>query len=374
MQDHVITEGFLKALDRYFSGEAENAREAAKEAGLSGPNRFLEILKEAYRRGYVTIRSPVDPRLCEKFRQWVGLSLKLEAYIVKGRPDHRTFSLKSAEVFLIYLKRLLTNDRVAEINIGIVSGSTTALLVDALVTSPLWDEVLTEAVVAEKVRNKTITVIGLTANPVKGWELQGDANMCAYRLAVLLREKLVANHPDNQNKVEPWGITNSFVVMQSPSQPSQEPPAFDRSVLEVTDPGRLTKAGGHDSKLDIVITGIGGRDSSLFTEIMSKEKIEVPRNAVGDCAYVPIDEMGKELRLTKKDGNTYSLYSAIQLPILGALVETGKTVILVARNARVAATGPVDKTRVIRATIRGKYANVICTDEETAEKVMADPI
>jgi DNA-binding transcriptional regulator LsrR (DeoR family) len=371
MPDHVITERFLKALDRYFSGDV-NAREAAREADLRGPNRFLALLKEAYRRGYVTIRSPIDHHLCERFRQWVGLSLKLEAYVVKGKPDYRTFSLKSAEVFLVYLKRLLTNDSVREINIGIVSGSTTALLVDALVTSPLWGEVLT-ASEEEGIRGKRIRVIGLTANPVKGWGLQGDANMCAYRLAVLLREKLVAERPEGNNEVEPWGMTNSVVVKkQSKSQPGLEPIPIDRIVLQTTDPDRL-KHDGSKSKLDIVITGIGAPEHSLITDILRSEQIQVPENAVGYCAYTPIDKDGHALALTK-DGSTYSVYSAIRLPILSELVEAGKTVMLVVRNSRVGVTGPVNKTPVIRATLRGKYANVICTDEETAEEVMRKPI
>jgi len=370
MPDHVITDAFLKALDRYFSGEI-NTREAAKEAGLSGPNRFLGILKEAYRRGYVSILSPIDPRLCEKFRQWVGLSLKLEAYILKGRPDHRTFALKSAEVFLIYLKRLLKNDKVRELNIGIVSGSTTALLVEALVTSPLWDEVFTESEVMA-IRDKQIRIMSLNANPVRGWALQGDANMWAYRLAVLLHTKLVEGRKEDDNKVEPWGMTNSFVVMQDPSQTQPEQIPMDRVKLEITDPNRL-RNDGSKSKLDMVIMGIGAPEHSLVTEILRSEQIQVPDKAVGDCAYVPIDKNGQELALTK-DGNTYSVYSAIRLPILRELVEGGKTVMLVARNSRVGIPEPVNKTPVIRAAIRGKYANVICTDEEAAEQVMEEPI
>ncbi len=41
MPEREITESYLQALERYFAGEV-NAREAAKEAGLGGPNRFLE--------------------------------------------------------------------------------------------------------------------------------------------------------------------------------------------------------------------------------------------------------------------------------------------------------------------------------------------
>jgi hypothetical protein len=224
----------------------------------------------------------------------------------------------------------------------------------------------------EAIHNKKITVIGLTANPIKGWELQGDANMCAYRLAVLLRDKLVDGHPKSNNEVQPWGMTNSVVVVkQSEPQPWPEPIPIDRIVLEITDPDRLT----HDdskSKLDIVITGIGSPESSLFTKILRSEDIEKPDEAVGDCAYVPIDEDGNELPLSK-DRKTYSVYSAIRLRILKELVEAGKTVMLVVRNSRVGVTDPVHKTPVIRAAIRGKYVNVICTDEETAVDVMNKP-
>jgi len=369
MPEHEITERFLKALGRYFNGEI-NARDGAKEAGLSGPNKFLEILKEAYGRGYVTIRSPIDQRLCDRFRQWAGLSLSLEPYIVKGKPSHRTFSLKAAEVFLIYLKRLLINDKVSNINIGIVSGSTTALLVEALVTSSLWDEVMTEA---EAVKHKDIKVIGLTANPVKGWDLQGDANISAYNLAVLLRDKLgYENHPDVDNRIVPWGMTNSFVVMQDPSEKkSDSVPPIDRVVLEITDPNRLKKDGSQ-SKLDIVLYGVGSPECSLFTNILASEEIKKPAKAVGDCAYVPIDKNGKELPLLK-EGVTFNVYSAIRLSILRQLVEAGKMVMLVDRNSSLGVSGRLNKTPVIRAAIRGRYVNVVCTDEQTAEEIMKKP-
>jgi hypothetical protein len=294
----------------------------------------------------------------------------LEPYIVKGKPSHRTFSLKAAEVFLIYLKRLLINDKVSNINIGIVSGSTTALLVEALVTSSLWDEVMTEA---EAVKHKDIKVIGLTANPVKGWDLQGDANISAYNLAVLLRDKLgKENRPDDDNKIEPWGMTNSFVVMQDPSEErSDSVPPIDRMVLEITDPDRL-KNDGSQSKLDIVLYGVGSPDSSLFTDILRSEEIKKPAKAVGDCAYVPIDKNGKELPLLR-DGVNYNIYSAIRLSILRQLVEAGKMVMLVARNSRFGESGRVNKTPVIRAAIRGRCANMVCTDEQTAEEIMKEP-
>lgn len=366
MPVHEITEDFLKALDRYFAGEI-NAREGAKEASLSGPSRFLEILKEAYRKGYVTIRSPMNQQKRDKFRQWVGLSSKLEPYILKGVPDDRTFSLKAAETALIYLRRLLLNEKINEVNIGVISGSSTGSLVEALVTSRLWEEVMTEEDV-KKVKNRDvhINVIALNANPVMGWELQGDANISAFRMAVLLKKKLSKTAED----VTPIGITNAFLVLQDSSENKKEVSPIDPELLKITDPKRLdSKAAG--SKIDIIITGMGSTKDSIFTQIMEKEGIKIPREAVGDVMYSPVDKFGKELPLMK-DGVNYTVYNPIRSVTMKELVESGSVVLLVARNSR--RGRPVNKTQAIRAAIRGRYINVICTDETTASEIMKEPV
>ncbi|MFX0204166.1 MAG: sugar-binding domain-containing protein [Candidatus Hodarchaeota archaeon] len=363
MPEHEITESFLKALDRYFAGEI-NSRDGAKEAGLSGPNKFLEILKEAYRRGYVMIRSPVDQQLCDKFRQWVGLSSKLEPYILKGKSDDRTFSLKAAETSLIYLRRLLINDKIPEVNIGIVSGSSTGSLVEALVTSNLWEDVMGEEEIEKvKGRDVKVNVIALNATPVKGWELQGDANISAFNLALLLKKKLEKESDD----IKPIGIINAFSL--GPSEKKMETSPIDREILEITDPNRL-KNDGSKSKLDIVVTGIGSPEDSIFTQIMNSEKIEIPEETVGDVVFTPVDKDGNELPLTKH-GVSHSVYSAIRLETMRQLVDSGSVVMLVARNAR--RGRPVNKTPAIRAAIRGRYINVICTDENTALEIMTEP-
>jgi DNA-binding transcriptional regulator LsrR (DeoR family) len=366
MSEHEITESFLKALERYFAGEV-NARDAAKEADLSGPNKFLEVLKDAYKQNYIVIRSPLDQPLCDRFRQWVGLTSKLEPYILKGSPDDRTFSLKAAETFLIYLRRLLLNDRIKNVTIGVVSGSSTASLVEALVTSSLWEEVISPEE-EKNIRNKLIRVVSLNANPVKGWELQADANISVFRLAGLLRQKLCEEHKENGNKVEPMGITSSSLVIQEPHQ-NKEVSTIDRELLEITDPKRLDSKGA-SSKIDIIITGIGSPEDSIFTQIMKAEGIKVPKETVGDVAYSPVDKDGRELSLTR-DGVSYSVYSAIRLVTMKELVESGSVVLLVARNSR--RGKPANKTLAIRAAILGKYVNVICTDEKTALKVMEEP-
>ena len=325
---------------------------------------FLEVLKEAYKRNYIIIRSPLAPLLCERFRQWVGLSCKLEAFILKGKPDDRTFSLKAAETFLIYLRRLLLNDRISEINIGIVSGSSTGSLVEALVTSSLWEEMMAEEEV-ENVKNKRISVIALNANPVEGWELQGDANISTLHMAVLLKDKL----PTANVEITPIGISSSVLVIEDPSVNQREPGPIDRHILEITDPGRLENREAN-SEIHIAITGIGSPEDSIFTQIMEKEGIKVPKEAVGDCAYSPVDKDGNELPLTK-DGVNYSVYSAIRLETMKQLVDSGRVVMLVARNAR--RGRPVNKTPAIRAAIRGRYINVICTDENTALEIMKEP-
>lgn len=365
MFDHEITEGFLRALDHYFSGDIKS-RDAAKEAGLSSPNKFLDILKEAYRRGYVVIRSPINQSLCDKFRQWVGLSSKLEPYILKGEPDDRTFSLKAAETALIYLRRLLLNENIHEVNIGIISGSSTGSLIDALVTTNLWEDVMAEEDV-KKVKNRDvhINVIALNANPVIGWELQGDANISAFRMAVLLKEKLSKREKD----VTPIGTTNAFLVLQDSSENKKEVSPIDPELLKITDPKRLdSKASG--SKIDIIITGMGSTEDSIFTQIMEKEGIKIPEGAVGDVMYSPVDKFGKELPLTK-GGVNYTVYNPIRSVTMKELVESGSVVLLVARNSR--RGRPVNKTHAIRAAIRGKYINVICTDENTASEIMKEP-
>ncbi|MBN2019718.1 MAG: hypothetical protein JW749_05780 [Sedimentisphaerales bacterium] len=371
MAEHVITEKFLKALERYFAGEV-NTRDAAKEADLSGPNKFLEILKEAYRQNYIIIRSPIDELLCNRFRQWVGLASNVAPYILKSNPDDRTFSLKAAETFMIYLRRLLLNDKIEDVTIGVVSGSSTASLVEALVSSSVWEEVIgTEE--EKNIRNKTINICALNANPVKGWELQADANIAVFRLAVLLKQKLIdINVPEEKNRkntVEPMGITNSSLVIQDPSKSKKDISPIDQELLIITDPKRLD--GKKDSsKLGIIITGIGSTEDSIFTQVMKKEGIVVPKEVVGDVAYAPVDKNGRELSLTK-DGTSYSVYSAIRLVTLKELVNSGSVVLLVARNSR--RGKPTNKTQAIRAAIRGKYVNVICTDEETALEVMKEP-
>ena len=67
MEKPVISQQMLAALHKYFSGQI-NTRDAAKEAGLAGPNRFLDHLRDAYKLGYVTIRNPINHELSNKIR------------------------------------------------------------------------------------------------------------------------------------------------------------------------------------------------------------------------------------------------------------------------------------------------------------------
>jgi hypothetical protein len=224
--------------------------------------------------------------------------------------------------------------------------------------------------VVENVRNKTINVISLNANPVKGWELQADANISVFRLAVLLRERLCVRLSKNGNEVQPMGITNSSLVIQEASEDKKQVSPIDEELLTITDPKRLNSRGA-GYKIDIIITGIGTPEDSIFTQIMKKEGIKVPKEAVGDVAYSPVDKNGKELSLSK-DGVSYSVYSSIRLVTMKELVDSGSVVLLVARNSR--RGKPVNKTEAIRAAIRGKYVNVICTDENTALEVMNKPV
>jgi hypothetical protein len=365
MLEQVITGDFLKALDRYLAGEI-NAREAAKESMLGGPNKFLEIIKEAYKQNFIVIRAPIDQQLCDKFRQWAGLACKLEPYIIKGKPDDKTFALQTAETFLIYLRRLLLNSHIEEINIGIISGSSTGSLVDQLTSSGLWDEII-PAEEMDRIDNKTIKIIALNANPVEGWELQGDANISTLHLAMLLKTKLCGQN--KKNVVTPHGISSASQVTYY-EESSHEQGSMDRKILEITDPKRLGNSKPNArSKINIIITGIGSRKDSIFSQIMEAENIAIPSDTVGDVAYSPVDKNGKSLPL-KKGNKSCSVCSAIRLETMRQLVENGAVVMLVARNSR--RGNPVDKSEAIRAAIRGKYINVICTDEVTAQEIIKD--
>jgi hypothetical protein len=371
MAEPEITENFLKALDRYLSGEIL-MDDAVDEASLKTRKQFQERIRIAHSRNMLSVRAYIDPDLCTKMREWIGPTRGIEAYVVKGRPDNKTFYLSVAEKFLIFIRKLLLDENLNEINIGIISGSSTASMVEHLVDGRLWQEVMASPIEEReetKPIDKIINVIALNATIFEGWELGGSANLSTLRLSKMLKDKLPNCH------VTPYGISTGLVIREADKE-DVDKSASNIKKIEIVDPRRLDPKKPSKSKLNLLITGVGApadslEANSIFQKVIESEGITAPQNMVGDVAFCPVDRDGKELKLTK-DGEKYKVYSAIDLSTMQQLASGGGVVMLIARNSR--RNEKVDKTKAIRAAIRGRYINVISTDEKTANSIIEEPI
>lgn len=351
MPETEITCEYLEALARYLKGDL-NSRLAASAAHLSGPNRFLELMHVAFNLSYITVNAPINQEITNRMRDWAGFERRLEPRVVRGNPNDNTFYLRAAETLLIHLKRYLTSTR-KDVNIGIVSGSSTANTINRLVDSALWDEIMGGATVPPK----GVSVIALNATTVTSWELEGNANVSTLKLAVWLRERL------DGCTVNPKGISKDLIVRVSDADKSGVTPKKDRTKAFIMD-----KEGTPD--LDIVISGVGAPDNSVFSDVLRILGIEPPNGIVGDIAFWPVDRNGKPLKLLRA-GIEYQIYCEIDLTKMRELVNRGSVVMVIARNLR--RGKPADKTNAIRAAVRGNYTNVMLTDEDTAVEVMKEP-
>jgi hypothetical protein len=78
--------------------------------------------------------------------------------------------------------------------------------------------------------------------------------------------------------------------------------------LKIVDPSRIRHKekgpqqinSNNKTQLDIVLTGVGSTEISVFTQAIDFENIDAPTSIVGDVAYIPVDKQGKPLRLTRK--------------------------------------------------------------------------
>lgn len=371
MAELQITENFLKALDRYLSGEIL-MDEAVEEASLKTRKQFHERMRVAYARHMLAVHAYIHPDLCTRMREGIGPTRGIEAYVVKGRSDDRTFYLSAAEKFLIFMRNMLLDEKTNEINIGIISGSSTASTVEHAINGGFWQEVM-NGPIEERRREgkpiqKSIKIIAINPTTLEDWELQGNANIWALMLARMLYDKL----PDCE--VTPYGVSTDLVIPETERRNVDNRPSNKR-ILEIVDPERLGLK--RKSKLNLLITGVGARTkrgtrpNSVFQKVIESEQIPVPQPMVGDVAFVPVDRDGRELKLSKQ-GNKYIVYSAISLPTMKQLASEGGIVMLIARNLRKGEI--VDKTDAIRAAIRGKYINVVFTDERTATSILSQPI
>lgn len=357
MPEREIEKAFPKAMRIYMSKNISGVR-AAEEAGLIMERaEFFSKMRLAYKRDFIVIRCPIDRDMCDAMQTWVPHRFKIATQVVIGNPDDHSFYLSAAEELLNLLRKPLLNKHVDTISIGIVSGSSTTSMVEHLVESGFWEQIIG----GHEVRTKQINVLALNATPVVGWELKGNANIAVTRLSVMLQDKL----PDCV--VTPFGISTDLVVKYAGLQNVDNRPP-NRSILEISDPERLTPRSKRSSVLNLVITGVGTPENSVFKRVLDSEGIDVPKQMVGDVACSPVDQNGTEVKLEKND-ERYVVYSAISLKTMKYLAsKDDTTVMLVARNSR--RGQEVDKSKAIRAAIRGKCINTIFTDANTARSVI----
>ena len=359
-----ITKDHLNALQDYLEGKM-TADDAIEKAGLKiSKANFFKLMKDAYKNKYLILHAPDEPNTVKEFREWYKGHYKLEQYITRGNPNDKSFYMSAAEEFLKYLRNLLVDTSKDTISIGIVSGSSTASLVDNLVESGLWEEIIGGHIIGAK----RINVVALNATPVYEWELAGNANISTLRLSLMLQEKLKTKDCE----VMPFGISSDLVIRHAELEKIDKSTA-NRRVLEIAEPTRLKVQS--PSRLNIVITGVGTPEDSVFRQVLESEQIPLPAGMVGDVAYWPVDEKGNELELRKKEKGIsvrVIIYSAINLKTMKKLVtEANCTLMLIARNSR--RGKEVDKTKAIRAAIYGNSANFIFTDQHTAEEIIKVP-
>jgi hypothetical protein len=384
---HELTSEHFRKFDEYLSSDTKSLKVVAKELGIS-QSRFTQDLKKAYKLGYLHLsgsENTVLPKIVSERLSAISLNKRfVDAYIVDKCIDDLAFAWSAAERVLNRLGELLSaND---EVNIGLVSGSTTAQMIEQLVAGPLWDVTMHN----RTIKAKRVNVLAVNITPLLGWDLAYNANNTILQLAVLLRDRLPGC------EVKPYGLGSTLVARESERAQSDQDLA-NRRVLEYADPTRLGRT--EPSKLNLVITGVGCPESSVFSQVLEDADLEAydPNNRdhalVGDVAFSPVNEAGCELCLRKMDGGShvrpgakapgvrgkqsahplpsakasekYFLYSALRLDAMRRLVEAGERVILIARNRRIGKQ--VDKTKSILAAAKGGYYNELITDAATAE-------
>jgi hypothetical protein len=237
--------------------------------------------------------------------------------------------------------------------------------------------------------------------------------------------------------VEAYGLAASLFQSQQEVWKSD---VDNKQILRHTDPERLRASlqqlkeplpsdlpKAKESELDIILTGVGGIDDSLFRDYCEKNELDIGRltselQLVGDIGYHPVTALGSRVTLssdykkkkaranalgatgdtkTGRDGNVsnsvtgcesadrvgkyteYEFYSVVSLDVFERMSSNSeeKRVIVIARN-RVGRENT--KTEIIHAAIKkdskkgsvskGKtrYCNVLITDSYTAQHVLAE--
>ena len=356
--DDRLTEKVFEQIRLHFA-EGKPLRQCARDCEMATAG-FIDRIQEAYAEGYLALKGKLAPTdAFDLQREWLtkhGRNVSIR--VAAGCPDNNMFAHIAAERLLTLLRGLLEDRTRRRLTIGVVSGSSTGGTIEQLVGSRLWDETAAGVDNAAKI----IDVVALNVTPLDGWELEGNANIMVLRLAAFLRERLP------NCTVTPYGLSSILVVSENELHVYDAIPS-NKKVLELSDPERVR--GGKKSGLDLVVTGVGTPENSVFQQVLAAEGISVAKEMVGDVAFWPVDQAGNPLKLTRKGRKgrkeTCLIYSAIRLKTFKELVESGAKVVLIARNKR--RDQPVEKSAAILAAVKGGYANHFITDGVTADSL-----
>jgi DNA-binding transcriptional regulator LsrR (DeoR family) len=365
----------LEAYEKiYFGKKPKGMQGIAEGLGLTLA-QFRNRLRGAYANNSIIIVPPENRKRMEQLSEkFPGI----EHHVLVAQGDH--FFSSAAHVFFEELNHILEERpksvKREPLRIGVVSGRTSGGMVEAIcsVRSNWWSSYLRTDLLPPE-----IFIYALNVSQTDGYDqLKGNANILAYQLAhrFLLETK--------QKKVEAYGLSATLLQTREQAQ-SSDCKKETSVILRQTDPVRLKKSlasqGEKDtslpekSQLDLVITGVGSIDSSLFRDYSKAYSLDIDhlkeQRVAGDIAYCPLDRAGNLQDLLDKDKQKWEFYRAISLDVLQEIsANPAKRVIVVARNF-----GENTKTDIIHAVIykhkkHGPYCNVLITDDGTAEELV----
>ena len=341
-------------------------RQIAVDLGIP-QKEFRARLRAVYNNtGAIVIKLPGDEKLEKDLSaNWPGVTY----HVLDAEGDH--FFRRAAEVFFAEMSQILPNRSTRRpFRIGVVSGRTTGGMIEAICNiNQNWGDLMP----LERLPQE-IFIYALNVSQIDGYDhLKGNANVLAYQLAHRFRTEV------KQSKVEAYGLSAKLLQTKQEVQRS-DCTAETRAVLKYTDPERLRaslEAQGEKgveqlpakSQLDVVITGVGSIEDSLFREYLTANSFDVDRLqkvqwVVGDIAYCPVTRVGEPQTLSK-DNQEWEFYRAISLEVLREMSqEDDKKVLVVAID-----TPESKKTNIIHAAIAesAKFCNVLITDVTTAD-------
>jgi DNA-binding transcriptional regulator LsrR (DeoR family) len=250
----------------------------------------------------------------------------------------------------------------AFLNIGIVGGSTVKMIVQELKESEDWDlDFGTTMSLWGSIR-----ILALNVCLTRAEELPSNANVLVNELREAIEKQV--NRVGVRAKIHGVGL---LATLLKPSDPIQ----YDRDLkelLSITDPSLLGVSterrgltDGCATQLHIVLTSIGAAKGSIFQRYDLAESNESKRSRIaGDLLYTCFDTEGEIVELRNKDGETFSLFSAVSLGTLEMMVQSrDRCVMLVARKN----PGGEKKHVAIHSALQNhKYASCLILDRDTA--------